>query len=144
MWALADAELNAYVGSAGKVGLPWPHVQQILRLRRERRVKGRVSVKITYAVTSVGPERAEAREFLAMTRNYWGIENRLHWVRDVSLGEDLSQVRSGSAPQVLAALRNLMLCLLRRAGWKNIASSLRTLGARPRDAIALVLTAGQS
>ena len=43
-----------------------------------------------------------------------GIENRLHYVRDVTLGEDASQVRTGAAPQVMAALRNVVLGLLRR------------------------------
>lgn len=99
---------------------------------------------ISYAITSASPERTGARELLAMTRKYWRIENRLHWVRDVTMGEDHSQVRTGSAPQVCAALRNLTLCLLRRAGSTNIAASLRAHAARPRDATEMVLAAGRT
>jgi hypothetical protein len=72
-------------------------------------------------------------------REYWGIENKLHRVRDVTCGEDDSQVRSGAAPQVCAALRNLMIALLRRTGVENIAAALRTHSGRPRAALALVL-----
>ena len=56
---------------------------------------------------------------------HWGIENRLHWVRDVVYGEDQSQVRTGSAPQLLAALRNLVIGILHLGGVKNIAAALR-------------------
>ncbi len=55
----------------------------------------------------------------------WGIENRLHWVRDVTFDEDRSQVRTGAAPQVLAGLRNLVISLVRRAGHSNVAAALR-------------------
>ena len=65
-------------------------------------------------------------------RRFWaggvapgGIENRLHWVRDVSMGEDASRVRSGSAPEALAALRNAAVSLLRLAGVGNVAGALR-------------------
>jgi hypothetical protein len=63
-------------------------------------------------------------------------------VRDVVWDEDRSQVRSGAAPQVLAATRNLAAALLRRAGYRTVAPALRTLAARPADAVHLVLTGG--
>ena len=62
---------------------------------------------------------------LRLWRGHWGIENRLHYVRDVTFGEDASPVRTGAAPQVLAVLRNLVLALLRNAGSTNIAAALR-------------------
>ena len=56
---------------------------------------------------------------------HWGIDNQLHWVRDVTYGEDRSQIRTGHAPTVMATLRNTAISLLRLAGWKNIAAALR-------------------
>ena len=67
---------------------------------------------------------------LALARGHWGIENRLHYVRDVTLGEDACRVRSDAAPQVLAALRNVVLTLLRAAGHTNIAAALRAIAWR--------------
>ena len=82
---------------------------------------------------SLPAERANAARLLEIWRGHWSIENRLHWVRDVVFGEDLSQVRTGSAPQLLAALRNLVIGLLRLSGVKNISAApaplrLETLG----------------
>ncbi len=131
--------MNAYAGSAGSHGAAWPHLQQIVCLKRQRTLKGKTQVEVAYLVSSVTPSRAHARQLLEWNRSYWGIENRLHWVRDETLGEDRSQVRVGNGPQVMAALRNLTLTLLRRSGATNIAAALRTYAARPKDAVALVL-----
>ena len=65
-------------------------------------------------------------KLLEYVRGHWGIENRLHYVRDVTLGEDASQVRTGAAPQVMAALRNVVLGLLRSGGETNIAAAIRS------------------
>ncbi len=94
---------------------------------------------MSYAITSLPPARADAAALLAYLRGHWGIENRLHWVRDVTFDEDRSQTRVGAAPQVMAACRNLALALLRRAGHACIAAALRTYAGRPRHAAALVL-----
>ena len=115
MWALADPELNGYVGSAGTVGEAWPHLQQVCRLERQRVVKGKKQVDVSYAISSLPATDADARRLLSLSRGHWGIENRLHWVRDVTFDEDRSQVRTGAAPQVLAGLRNLVISLVRRA-----------------------------
>ena len=137
--ALADPEINRYAGSAGSVGEAWPHLSQIVCLKRQRTKKGQTTVEVVYLITSASPDRASAKQLLEWNRSYWGIENRLHWVRDETLGEDRSQVRSGNAPQVMAALRNLLLGLLRREKVTNIAAALRTFAARPHAAVALVL-----
>ncbi len=71
-------------------------------------------------------------------RGHWGIENRLHWVRDVTLGEDRCQVRTGSGPQALAAIRNTVIGVLRRAGHANIAAALRTYAGKPQAARAFL------
>lgn len=121
MWALADPTLNAYVGSAGTLGRPWPQVRQLLRVERERVLCRAGTVvkrerKVTYAITSVPPQQADAAPLARHWRGHWGIENRAHWVRDVVWDEDRCQGRSGAAPQVRAATRNLASALLRRAG----------------------------
>ena len=103
---------------------------------------GEVEREVTYAVTSRAPARADARRLLAALRGHWGIENRLHWVRDVTFDEDRSQIRTGAAPQVTAACRNLALALLRRTGAANIAATCRTYAGRPLAAIALIAAAG--
>jgi Transposase DDE domain len=146
LWVLADPALNAYAGSAGTAGACWPHLAQVGRVERRRRVRrhGRWhdEAEVTYAATSLPPDRAAAPALLAHLRRHWGIENTLHWVRDVTFDEDRSQVRRGAAPQVMAACRNLALALLHRRGHPNIAAALRTYAGRPPAAVALVLSGG--
>ena len=91
-----------------------------------------------YAITSLPPGRADAARLLELWRGHWGIENRLHWVRDVVFGEDLSQVRTGSAPQLLAALRNLVAGMLRLCGVKNISAALRHYSWKPWETLTLI------
>jgi Transposase DDE domain len=144
LWALADPALNARAGEAGTHGTAWPHLAQVCRVERERihRDTGLIQREVTYAITSRAPDRADAAWLLAALRAHWGIENKLHWVRDVTFDEDRSQVRSGAAPQVTAACRNLAIALLRRAGHTNIAAATRTYAGRPHEAVALVAAAG--
>lgn len=82
------------------------------RIERTREVAGKTSCEVVYAVTSLSRERAGPAELLALARQHWAIENRLHWRRDVALREDASRIRSGAAPQALAALRNTALRLV--------------------------------
>jgi hypothetical protein len=146
-WVLADPDQNAYVGSSGTHGTPWPHLRQIGAIERHRLQVRRGQIiateaEVRYYVTSLAPERADARALLALARGHWGIENRLHHVRDVTFDEDRSQMRSGAVPQTLAACRNLAIGLLRSAGAASIAAALRTFAARPADAALLVLATG--
>ena len=138
LWALADPELNGYAGSSGVVGEAWPHLKQVCRLERHRTVKGRNQVAVSYAVTSLPPTAAGASRLLQVSRGHWGIENRVHWVRDVTFDEDRSQIRAGAAPQVMAALRNLVITLVRRAGHSNVAAALRRHTARLQEPFALL------
>ena len=94
-----------------------------MRIERHRHIarriqgggaQGRDSVEIAYLVTSLSAEDASPARLLALNRAHWAIENRLHHVRDVSLGEDRCRVRAGARP--LAALRNLAVSLLRKSG----------------------------
>lgn len=99
----------------------------------ERIVKkrgGTVSREVAYAITSVPKEEADAATLLGWWRGHWGIENRSHYVRDVTMGEDASRVRTGSSPQVLAAFRNAAIGWLRLQGVDNIAEALRRNAAQ--------------
>jgi len=138
LWALSDPEVNRYAGSAGSVGKAWPHLQQICRLERRRRVRGGIRVAVSYAVTSLSPEVAGAERLLQILRGHWKIENQVHWVRDVTFDEDRSQVRSGNAPQVMAAFRNLTTTLVRWAGHTNVAAALRRHAAHVSEAFILL------
>lgn len=82
------------------------------RIERTREVAGKTSREVVYAITSLPRERAGPEDLLALVRQHWSVENRLHYRRDVALREDASRIRSGSAPQALAALRNTMLRLV--------------------------------
>jgi len=99
--ALADAELNSYIGSAGVVGEAWPHLAQVCRVERQRMIQGKRAVAVSYAISSLSAGGADAQRLLSLLRSYWGIENGLHWVRDVTMDEDRCQVRSGP-PQRLS------------------------------------------
>ena len=81
---------------------------------------------------------AGAKRLLKVSRGHWGIENRVHWVRDVTFDEDRSQIRTGAAPQVMAGLRNLVIALVRRAGHTNVAVALRRHTAHLPEPFALL------
>jgi len=106
--------------------LDWPGVAQVCRIERWRYLPGGVEEhEVTYGITSVPRSLADAARLLQWNRSHWAIENRSHYVRDVTLGEDASQIRKGYAPQVLSGIRNGILTALRAEGVTNIACALR-------------------
>jgi len=129
-----SAALNGY--------LTWPTVGQVLRRTCQRVIlkTGVIAEEITYGVTSLPPRAASAAQMEALWRGHWTIENRVHYVRDVTWGEDAGQVRVGHAPQALAALRNGLLSLLRACGWSQIADATRHYGAYAQRAITFLST----
>jgi len=122
----------------------WPHLAQVCRLERTVTWKGKTRQETAYAVTSLPPAAASPTRLLYLWRGHWGIENRVHWVRDVTMDEDRCQIRTGAGPQVMAALRNLVISLVRRAGHPNVAAALRRHAAHPAEALALVTRGPQS
>jgi hypothetical protein len=112
----------------------------VFELERVRVVGGHRSVEVVYGITSLGRERADAVRLLGLARAHWGIENGLHYVRDVTLGEDACRVRTGSAPQVLAALRNVVVYLLEGVKAASKAAATRSFAARPFAALPLLFT----
>ena len=93
--------------------LGWPGAAQVCRVERIRETKGKSSRDVAYAVTSLLPQQAGPGTLLALWRDRWLIENRLHWRRDVILREDHSQAHTGAIPHAMAALRNTMLHITR-------------------------------
>ena len=118
----------------------WPGLQQVFRLDRTTilRKTGEVRAETVYGLTSLDRAHATVERLLRLTRHHWRIENRSHWVRDVTFDEDRSQVRCGSTPEVMAALRNTAIGLLRATGETNIAAACRRFAAQPATALTLV------
>lgn len=119
--------------------LDWPDVGQVFELERVRVVKGKAEVQVVYGITSLARDEADAKRLLVLARGHWGIENKLHYVRDETLGEDRCRVRKGAAAQVLAAIRNVAVHLLGRVNGKNKAAATRRLAAHPEEALPLLL-----
>lgn len=116
----------------------WAGMAQGLEITRERTIKGKTTIEVEYAMTSLKPEEANAKRLSELVREHWGIENELHYVRDVTLGEDACRVRRGSAPQVLAAIRNTVIHLLAGMDSPSHAAAIRRLNAHPEEAFALL------
>lgn len=131
-------QIRVTAAVAGKLG--WHGLSQGFRLERWAREKktGKERQEVAYGITSLPAQLAGPEQLLGLTRGHWTIENRCHYVRDVTFEEDRSQARCGSVPQVLAALRNTAIGLLRRAGHTNIAAATRYYAARPVEALALL------
>jgi Transposase DDE domain len=111
----------------------FPHAAQVIQVTRKRKVGGlgggaparRWQTVTAYAITSLSAAQASPARLADWIRGHWGIENGLHWVRDVTFAEDGSQLRTGTAPQIMACLRNLVIGVLSRAGPVNLAAALR-------------------
>ena len=118
----------------------WPGLAQVFEVGRQVITKktGKEQTEVVYGVTSLSSEWATPGRVLELVRGHWAIENKLHWVRDVTFDEDRSQVRCGNIPQVMAALRNSAIGLLRWAGETNIAAACRRFAAQPAQALALI------
>jgi len=120
--------------------LGWPGAKQVA-MRCCQRVdtkSGKVTCEITYVVTSLGRQQAGAQRLEGFWRGHWTIENKVHYVRDVTLAEDRCQMHKGNAPRALAALKNALLTALRHCGWTNIAAALRYYGAFACRALAFL------
>jgi hypothetical protein len=115
----------------------WAGLKQGFELTRERTEKGKRTVEVVHGITSLGRERADAGRLMGLVRDHWGIENGSHHRRDVTLGEDASRIRKGSAPQVMAALRSTVIHLAQEVG-PGLAAAVRTLGNCFSQALSLL------
>ena len=126
--------------------LDWPGLAQVFRLERTWRGHGKAKHALLYGITSLSPEAGPPERLLALmrgtpARGYPAIENGLHRVKDVALGEDRSTLHCGQGPTVMAFLRDAALGLLRREGIHQIAARLRAHAQDPAPTVALVLAA---
>ena len=121
------AEWRTVKLTAVVAGLGFPHAAQAIQIIRRRRPLGdkKWSTETVYAITSLTATQASPTELAQVIRGHWGIEDRLHWVRDVTYDEDRSQVRTANGPRVMASLRNAAITALRLTGATNIAAALR-------------------
>ena len=117
--------------------LDWPGHQQMAKVECWRRVKHKTTRQVRYAITSVGTHTSADR-LLQLIRGHWGIENGLHYVRGVTMEEDGSQVRTGSAPQMMASVRNMVISILRLSGAANVVSAIRMIGWQPNGALKML------
>jgi predicted transposase YbfD/YdcC len=118
--------------------LGFPHAEQAVRITRTRTVKGKTSRETAYLIVSLPAEHAQPDQLQDWARLEWHIENRLHWVRDVTLREDAHQARTRNGPAVAAVLRNTAIGYHRGNGETNIARATRRANRRPHDLIAAV------
>lgn len=116
----------------------WPGIERVFRITRTRKIGEQKSVETVHGITSLTRDKADAKQLLAIQRAHWGIENSIFYVRDFSMGEDQCRVRTGSAPQALAALRNAVITLLRRAGFVNIKATIEHLGEHREEGVILL------
>src|SRR2546429_1623167 len=112
---------------------------QVAQVRRTVTKKGKKTVEVVYLITS--DRDADPATLAAWVRGHWEIENRLHWVRDVTYQEHESLVRTGNAPRVMASLRSLAISLLRLDGHASIAAASRHHARDPQRTLKLLQTA---
>jgi hypothetical protein len=129
-----------WVTAAPAAYLDFPYAEQVLRIERTvHDLHGAfLRHEVVFGITSLAREKASPARLLGLNRAHWTIENRLHWVRDVTFDEDRSQVRRGGAAHAMASLRNLAIGLLRLAGAVNIAAALRHCAAKLHKALRLI------
>ena len=129
----ASSELGEYLA------LRWPQVAQVFQIERTITRHGKTTHELVYGLTSLTAQEAPPAHLLALVRRHWHIENRAHWRRDVTLGEDACRVTVGQVPQVLAALNNCVLAIVDFLQQSNLAAATRFFTSRPHKALDLLL-----
>lgn len=112
--------------------LDWPGVQQVFRLERcvKHLRQGKETSEVTFGMTSCAPEKASAAQVLAWTRQYWGIENGLHYRRDVTLHEDATRISEPRLAKTMATINNFVVALSQKLGFPNLAAARRIFNAK--------------
>jgi predicted transposase YbfD/YdcC len=127
-----STEMNAYLAPC------WPFVAQVAQLTRTVTRAGKTTTEVVYLITTLSSSQASPERLLDLSRGHWSIENRSHYVRDVSFKEDRSRLRTGNAPQIMAAFRNLVITLIHRFGSSQITATRRHFASCPQEALALL------
>ncbi len=128
-----SSELSAYLAPR------WPQVAQVFQVERLITRHGKTTQEFAYGLTTLAAHNLPPDDLLALIRAHWHIENRNHWRRDVTLGEDACHVTTGQVPQVLAALNNTVLALVDHLRLPNLAQAIRQFAACPAQALDLLL-----
>lgn len=102
----------------------WPGLRSIIRITATRTIKEKTSIETRYYISSLP---ADAKKILDNTRSHWAIENSLHWVLDMSFGEDQSRIRKDNAPLAISVIRHVALNLLQQAKEKYKRMSVKRL-----------------
>jgi predicted transposase YbfD/YdcC len=120
--------------------LPFPGAAQVVRRTRcaTKHSTGKTTVSIEYLITSLDRDRVTLSQIEVFRRGHWTIENVTHYPRDESFGEDRSQIRTGTAPQAIAALRNAVAALLRIEGWTTLPAGFRYCRESPQRSLQLL------
>jgi hypothetical protein len=113
----------------------WPGLEQVFEIRRCWQSKGVWKEAVRYGVTSLPAMIAIPERLLKLKRGHWIIENGLHYVKDVTMGEDKSTIHADNGPKIMAALRNMAVSLLRHAGFSTIAARMRYNSTHPQAAL---------
>jgi predicted transposase YbfD/YdcC len=116
----------------------WPHVGQGFMLIRWWEYQGQVGQEIHWGITSLPAAAANAARLLELARGHWGIENRLHYIKDVTLGEDASLLHAEQGPAVMSLLRDAVVSLVHQAGHTQVAARLRYYARHPAEALTLL------
>jgi predicted transposase YbfD/YdcC len=116
-------------------GLDFPYARQVARITRYRTVQatGKRSRETVYVITDLSSGQADPQRIGEIVQCEWGIENKIHYVRDVTFGEDASRIRTDHGPQNMATLRSVAMNFLRRMGG-SIADARRQLTLAPHTA----------
>lgn len=120
--------------------LDWPYLGQVFKLERRftRLATGEVETEVQYGLTSLTREKADPEKLLAIVRSAWGIENGLHYRRDVTFQEDQTRMTDKKMGRAMAIINNLVISLLNNQGFSNHAQARRELNASPAKALALI------
>ena len=127
--------------AAVTAGLGFPAARLAIQLTRQRRspTSRTWRTETVYAITDMTWEEIRPDQIAEAIRGQWGIENRLHWIREVVFAEDHSQIRTAAGPAVMATLRNLAVSLHRLSGAANIAAACRHVSRHPGRVLPLLI-----
>ena len=138
----STARLPVVLTEIAWFGKKWEGIEQVFRLERTARLlkTNQTRHEVVYWLSSLSMRQAPPQRMLSFVRDHWAIENKLHYRRDGSLGEDVCQTRTGPVPSLLAQFNSAVLSLMDRVGVSNVARQMRYFDAHPEQALALMLT----
>jgi hypothetical protein len=121
--------------------LKWPHLGQVFRIERQftKLNDGSIHAEVIYGLTDLTRAEASPAQLLSSIREYWCIENDLHYRRDKTLHEDGTRMTHPKMAETMATINNLVLALILRTGWPFLPQARRHYDGHPDDALTLIL-----